>query len=238
MNNLSSIKAAPILLSSVSKVYHDGERELEVIKDLSIEFPAGKSIAIVGRSGSGKTTLLHMLAALIPVSTGKIEIGSDDITKMNSEQKARFRGEKLGFVFQFHHLLPEFDALENVCMPLFVGGMNESAARQKAAAILHRVGLADRLKHRPSELSGGEQQRVALARALVTEPAILLADEPTGNLDPHSAEQVKILLLELVKERAVSLIIVTHNLELAGSMDLVYEMSDNGNLKSINLKQL
>jgi len=215
----------------LAKTFQDADRRLSVIQSLTIDFPAAALIAVVGRSGVGKSTLLHLLGGLERPSGGKVLYDEVDIFQMPDERLAVFRGRNVGFVFQFHHLLPEFDACENVAMPMIIAGCAEAESRARAVAMLERVGLKDRLTHRPGALSGGEQQRVAIARALVNKPRVILADEPTGNLDFATARQVQDLLLMVCREISSSLIIATHNLELARSLDAAYEMQPGGELK-------
>ncbi|BBO66485.1 lipoprotein-releasing system ATP-binding protein LolD [Desulfosarcina alkanivorans] len=204
-----------IKASDISKKYnHSGDR-IVVLDRLSFTLDLGETIGIVGASGIGKSTLLHVLGTLDRPDTGKLEYSGNDVLRLDDSRLARFRNRTIGFVFQFHHLLPEFSALENTMMPAMIGGVAKKTAAEAAEAILVRVGLKERLSHRASQLSGGEQQRVALARALVLKPSILLADEPTGNLDRKNSDQVHTLLMELNQEMGMSLIVVTHNLELA-----------------------
>jgi len=203
----------------------DGER-LEVLKDVSLEIPPGELVAIVGPSGVGKSTLLHLLGALERPTAGEVFYGETALSSLNDQALARLRNRRVGFVFQFHHLLPEFTALENVMLPLLIGRQAAGAAREAASSLLARVGLANRLRHRPGELSGGEQQRVAIARALISGPAVLLADEPTGNLDSKMGEEVFELLRELNRERRLTSIIVTHNEALARRTDRIIHMLD------------
>lgn len=199
---------------------------LEVLKGVSIEVPKGKMISIVGRSGSGKSTLLHILGTLDSPDQGNVEICDIPITGMKSKQLASLRNKRLGFVFQFHHLLPEFTALENIAMPALITGMSKKSAYKKADELLGYLQLSERSTHRPNQLSGGEQQRVAIGRALMNEPDILLADEPSGNLDTETSIQVHQLLRKITTDMGKSLVIVTHNVELAALSDVVYEMKD------------
>lgn len=219
-----------IKLEALSKSYLDAGRNLSVIDNLTYVFPEQGSVAIVGRSGVGKSTLLHLMGGLDRASCGDVLVGSEYLNKLNADELADFRSKNVGFVFQFHHLLAEFDALENVSMPLVIAGASEQFASDQARAILHKVGLTERLSHRPGQLSGGEQQRVAIARALVAKPKLVLADEPTGNLDHQTAEEALKLLLSVTKEFGLLLVIVTHNLELARRLDLVLEMHPGGAL--------
>jgi lipoprotein-releasing system ATP-binding protein len=213
----------PILEArSVHKSFKQGPVTLEVLRGIAIRVSKGERIAIVGSSGSGKTTLLQILGGLDRPTTGHVLIDGQDIHEQTEQQRGALRNRALGFVYQFHHLLPEFTALENVAMPLLVRRMKVSEAKDRARRILGRVGLAERLSHRPDQLSGGERQRAAVARALVTEPQIVLADEPTGNLDGTNAESVFALMLELNRELGTSLIVVTHDMRLASRMERIY----------------
>ena len=193
-------------------------REIEVLRGIDLRVDAGESVAIVGPSGVGKSTLLHILGALDRPTRGHVRFRGRDVFGRSSDALARFRAESFGFVFQFHHLLPEFSALENVMMPGLLGGRRPEDMRKRAASLLGGVKLSHRLHHRVGKLSGGERQRVALARALVMEPPLLLADEPTGNLDPHTAEHIDDLLLAMNRERGTALVVVTHNERLAGRL--------------------
>jgi lipoprotein-releasing system ATP-binding protein len=203
----------------VSKSFQNSQPPLKVLDRLSISLNRGETLAVVGASGIGKSTLLHILGTLDRPDQGALYFKGEDVLQYNDAMLARFRNQTMGFVFQFHHLLPEFSALENAMMPAMIQGMDKPKATQTAETILLRVGLADRLNHKATELSGGEQQRVALARALVLKPALLLADEPTGNLDKDNAEQIHQLLTQLNKEMGMSLIVVTHNTALASIME-------------------
>ena len=210
------------------KVFEHGGRNLEVLRGITFTLEAGEMAAIVGASGVGKSTLLHILGTLDLPSSGQLKFGGLDVTKLGSSALADFRNKKIGFVFQFHHLLPEFTALENVMMPCLIQRLDRRESEARAAGILKRVGLAQRLTHKPGELSGGEQQRVALARAMVMEPAVLLADEPTGNLDSHTGAEIHALLVELNRERGSTMLIVTHNPDLAALMQRTLRMLDGG----------
>ncbi|RMG40851.1 MAG: ABC transporter ATP-binding protein [Candidatus Dadabacteria bacterium] len=220
-----------IEVNNLTKTFSDAGRALTVIDNLSIVFESGKSIAVVGTSGVGKSTLLHLLGGLERPTAGTVFVGNTNLSKLDHDELAAFRAKHVGFVFQFHYLLPEFTALENVMMPLLISGEDEWPAAEKARRVLERVGLSERTSHKPGKLSGGEQQRVAIARAIVGEPELLLADEPTGNLDAKTAVDIQILLLELNHELNNTMIIVTHNQQLASSMDHMYEMLPGGFLK-------
>jgi lipoprotein-releasing system ATP-binding protein len=214
---------APILEArGVHKSFRQGPVTLEVLQGVAMSVAIGERIAIVGASGSGKTTLLQILGGLDRPTTGQVLVDGKDIHEQSEQERGALRNRALGFVYQFHHLLPEFSALENVAMPLLVRRMKVSDARVKARSLLERVGLGARLDHRPDQLSGGERQRAAVARALVTEPKIVLADEPTGNLDGTNAESVFALMLELNQELGTSLIVVTHDMRLAARMKRMY----------------
>jgi lipoprotein-releasing system ATP-binding protein len=203
-----------------------GPVQLPVLDGIDLEINQGEMLAIVGASGVGKSTFLHILGALDRPSSGKILYGNSDVFALDANQIARFRNEHVGFVFQFHHLLPEFSALENVLMPALIRRMERSEAMEKAMAILSDVGLSKRLHHRPGEMSGGEQQRVAVARALILGPDVVLADEPTGNLDSHTGEAVHDLILSINKQKKITFVIVTHNDKLAVRADRVLRMTE------------
>ena len=223
MEQLSTAK--PVLhCQALCKRYRQGDGELTILDNIELVVKKGEMLAIVGPSGAGKTTLLHMLGGLDLPSSGRVLINDRDIAALNDRDRSRLRNAELGFVYQFHHLLAEFSAVENAAMPLLVAGRKRREAMAEAASLLERVGLASRLSHRPAQLSGGERQRVAIARALVNRPACVLLDEPTGNLDGDTAESVHALLAELNRESATSFLIVTHDLQLAQRMDRILEL--------------
>ena len=219
---------ARVEVDDLQKVFQHGGNELRVLHGITFTLEAGEMAAIVGASGVGKSTLLHILGTLDLPSSGSLRFDGLDVTRLSSSQLADFRNRSIGFVFQFHHLLPEFTALENAMMPCLIQRLPHAEAEARAAHILERVGLRHRLTHKPGELSGGEQQRVALARAMVLEPAVLLADEPTGNLDSHTGQEIHSLLVELNRERGSTMLIVTHNPDLAALMPRTLRMVDGG----------
>jgi lipoprotein-releasing system ATP-binding protein len=229
---MSELTAQPVLVAKdIYKTYQDGNQLTEVLHGVDFEVNAGEAVAIVGSSGSGKSTLLHILGGLDEANKGEVNIDGQAIAGLSSKQLAKLRNQKLGFIYQFHHLLGEFSAIENVAMPLLIAGMAKKTAMQKAQALLERVGLGHRLEHRPSELSGGERQRTAIARALVNEPSLVLADEPTGNLDSHSTESIYQLILELNRDLNTAFVVVTHDLALAAKFSRQAYMQD-GNFVS------
>ena len=203
----------------IVKNFFDGSSRLEVLKGINLEIKPGKMVAIVGTSGTGKTTLLHVLGTLDPPDQGEIYYQGENVLLRDDQGLCRFRNRTIGFVFQFHHLLPEFTAFENTIMPGLIAGMNKKELTERGHELLNKVGLADRITHKVGELSGGEQQRVALARAVIMKPALLLADEPTGNLDPKTGNKVFELIQAMNEDFNLSIIMVTHNHELAGRMD-------------------
>ena len=217
-------------VKNLGMLYHDADRDVRVFENLNFEIPSGSSLAIVGESGVGKTTLLYLLGGLEQSSEGEVLIGETGLSALDDTrgELATFRGENIGFVFQFHQLLPEFTALENVAMPMLIQGSSHEEANQRAKDLLSRTGLAERLTHRPGQLSGGEQQRVAIARAVATKPGLILADEPTGNLDHRTGSTVTDLLIKLQREEGATLIVVTHSRELAAIMDSTVELTSEG----------
>ncbi len=220
-------------VQDLRKVYMGGGgTELTVLAGVDLQVAAGEAVAITGASGAGKSTLLHLLGGLDRPTAGHVTVAGWDLNALVSDELAAFRNEVIGFVFQFHHLLREFTAEENVMMPLLIAGRDEAVARARARALLGEVGLSERLMHRPMELSGGEQQRVAVARALANEPGVILADEPSGNLDTHTSEQLHDLFFRLRAEHGVALVLVTHNRELADRTDRVLRVRD-GKLESL-----
>jgi lipoprotein-releasing system ATP-binding protein len=221
-----------IEVANLEKAYQIGGRSLRVLRGLDLSVARGEMVAVVGASGVGKSTLLHLLGGLDAADGGSIRIGDAELTSMSDADRVRFRNRHIGFVFQFHHLLPEFSALENAEMPMRIARMPESDFRSRAREVLARVGLSDRLDHRPGLLSGGEQQRVAVARALVMSPDLLLADEPTGDLDEDTADALHALLREMHRERRLTSVIATHNTRLAAACDRVLRLHE-GRLEQV-----
>ena len=215
-----------IRIEGLTKTFMMGNKRIEVLRGIDVEVARGEIVSLVGASGAGKSTFLHIMGTLEAPSGGLVEIDGQDVFALTGNRLAEFRNRTIGFVFQFHHLLPEFTALENVMMPALIQRINPGEARERSRALLAEVGLEQRLEHKPGELSGGEQQRVALARALVLHPKLLLADEPTGNLDGAKGREVEDLLLQLNQQRGITLLVVTHNPELAGRMPRELRMID------------
>ncbi len=225
MSNIISCEA-------LAKSYHDGATQIHVLNHIDLTVRPGELVAIVGNSGSGKSTLLHLLAGLDKPSAGKVLIGDKVISRLSEHAKCRLRNHYLGFVYQFHHLLPEFSALENVCMPLLIRGMSPDQIEERAKKLLTTVGLQHRVKHKIGQLSGGERQRVAIARALVTDPLCVLADEPTGNLDSKNAEKVLQLFFNLQQSLQTSVVMVTHDMKIAQQANRVF-LLENGQLEVV-----
>ena len=212
-------KIPAIKATNLSKSFQKDGSRIEILKNLDFEIAAGESVAILGASGAGKSTLLHILGTLDHPSSGSLFLNGEDVFKFNEQKLAELRNRKIGFVFQFHHLLPEFSSLENVMMPALISGIPKKEARRRAEFVLNEVNLGDRITHKPGELSGGEQQRVAVARAVIMEPDLILADEPTGNLDTETGERVQEVLINLNRKLGITLIVVTHNQLLAERLD-------------------
>ncbi|NKF52434.1 lipoprotein-releasing ABC transporter ATP-binding protein LolD [Shewanella sp. WXL01] len=227
-NQTPASSQAPKLLhvSAVSKQYQEGEIATQVLSDVELSVAPGEQLAIVGSSGSGKSTLLHLMGTLDTPSAGKILLDGEDIHSVSAKRQAQIRNQDLGFIYQFHHLLPEFSALENVAMPAFIQGANKAGTLKRATELLERVGLSHRLEHTPAQLSGGERQRVAIARALINRPKLVLADEPTGNLDASRGDEVYALIRELSQQFGTAFVVVTHDYKLAAKMDRQLTMKD------------
>ena len=219
-------KETTLCLKNISKTFRQGNETLQVLKDVNLEIKPKEIVALIGPSGSGKSTLLQIAGLLEEPTSGDIFINGESCRDANDGLRTVFRRDYLGFVYQYHNLLPDFDAMENVILPQLIAGVKYKAAEEKAKWLLHRLGLDEREHHRPAELSGGEQQRVAIARALANTPKLLLADEPTGNLDPNTSDNVFLTLLEVVKETGLSALIATHNIDLAHKMDREVSLKD------------
>ncbi len=221
----NSTHAKVLVADNINRTYQQGDLNVEVLSGLNLEVEAGERIGIIGSSGSGKSTLLHLLGGLDMPTSGTISINGQNLKHLSHAARGRLRNKSVGFIYQFHHLLPEFTAIENVSMPLLIRGDSPTDAQTQAAALLDRVGLSERHRHKPAELSGGERQRTAVARALITKPQLVLADEPTGNLDEATAMSVYELMLELNSELGTSFLVVTHDRKLAGRMQRVMQLT-------------
>lgn len=223
---MNDVQNFVIVAQGVKKAYREDDRAVEVLKGVDLRVRCGELLAVVGASGSGKSTLLHVLGGLDSIDEGEVSVAGMSVHKLNEVQRGELRNQKLGFVYQFHHLLPEFTALENVAMPLIIRRMNDDEAKKRAQQVLASLGLEHRLSHLPSQMSGGERQRCAIARAMVTEPACILADEPTGNLDRQTAASVFESLLTLARSHGTACVIVTHDMDLATRCDRMVTITD------------
>ena len=213
-----------ILICYLQKTYKQAGQQLTILNNVDLRLYSGEICALVGPSGSGKSTLLHILGLLDSPTSGQIIMDDQDVSKLSDRVRTGLRNQHIGFIYQFHHLLPEFTALENVALPQIIAGVSTESAKNKAAGLLAQLGLSNRLHHRPATLSGGEQQRVAIARALINDPYLLFADEPTGNLDPETSQEVFALLIDVVRKRGIGALIATHNIDLAHEMDRILEV--------------
>lgn len=226
MSEIAMKDRAVLSCRNLGKCYEEGPQSVVVLSGLELELHPGERVAIVGSSGSGKSTLLNLLGGLDTPSEGSVWLAGEELSALNERERGLLRNRALGFVYQFHHLLPEFTAIENVCMPLLIGRTPIAEARQRAGELLQRVGLGHRMNHKPAELSGGERQRVAIARALANRPGLVLLDEPTGNLDQHTAQSIQELMLELSVSLRTAFLVVTHDPQLARQMDRVLRLED------------
>jgi len=228
MNNPLMSNEIVLSATDLGRTYKQGDLSVEVLQNVNLDITRGERVAIIGSSGSGKSTLLHLLGGLDTPTSGSVSIAGQNVADLNQSRRGRLRNKNVGFVYQFHHLLPEFTALENVSMPLLIRGESKNKASAAANELLERVGLGQRVRHKPAELSGGERQRAAIARALVNNPVVVLADEPTGNLDEGTADNVYQLMLELNAELSTSFLVVTHDTRLAARMERVLTLSKGG----------